>query len=303
MKAEVVFNGLPEEPIYTLAMDIPPSWLVRPREASYDLDNIILSGLSSLQRVKGVHAVFDLDYLVIEGHAREDKTMSPPRGLQLQLTSGDGTAIADTLVVANLGYLQFRAKPGVFQFEIRPGRGRDIFQLESVGSEGWNSPTVNEIGNEVALTSFEGLVLYPRVARLPGMESVDVLAPEVSHEHQDSTIVGKLKARYVCKYCQDMLADSSCAASHHCLPPNHNQKAETKSLKPRNRPILIYSLLRQACSTRYDELPDKLIILVLNLAQRFASIMILSVLRNTKSTVKFWFIENFLSPSFLVSHP
>ena len=34
--------------------------------------------------------------------------------------------------------------------------------------------------------------------------------------------------------------------------------------------------------------------------QRFASIMILSVLRHTKSTVKFWFIENFLSPSFLV---
>ena len=28
--------------------------------------------------------------------------------------------------------------------------------------------------------------------------------------------------------------------------------------------------------------------------------MILSVLRNTKSTVKFWFRENFLSPSFLV---
>lgn len=28
--------------------------------------------------------------------------------------------------------------------------------------------------------------------------------------------------------------------------------------------------------------------------------MILSVLRNTKNSVKFWFIENFLSPSFLV---
>jgi UDP-glucose:glycoprotein glucosyltransferase len=34
--------------------------------------------------------------------------------------------------------------------------------------------------------------------------------------------------------------------------------------------------------------------------QRLATIMILSVLRTTKSTVKFWFIENFLSPSFLV---
>ena len=29
--------------------------------------------------------------------------------------------------------------------------------------------------------------------------------------------------------------------------------------------------------------------------------MILSVLKNTDKTVKFWFIENFLSPSFLVS--
>jgi len=29
--------------------------------------------------------------------------------------------------------------------------------------------------------------------------------------------------------------------------------------------------------------------------------MMLSVLRNTDKTVKFWFIENFLSPSFLVS--
>jgi UDP-glucose:glycoprotein glucosyltransferase len=38
----------------------------------------------------------------------------------------------------------------------------------------------------------------------------------------------------------------------------------------------------------------------LTLLQRFVGIMILSVLRNTKSTVKFWFIENFLSPSFLV---
>lgn len=29
--------------------------------------------------------------------------------------------------------------------------------------------------------------------------------------------------------------------------------------------------------------------------------MILSVLKHTQSTVKFWFIENFLSPSFVVS--
>lgn len=34
------------------------------------------------------------------------------------------------------------------------------------------------------------------------------------------------------------------------------------------------------------------------LYERMAMIMILSVLRHTNSTVKFWFINNFLSPSF-----
>lgn len=33
--------------------------------------------------------------------------------------------------------------------------------------------------------------------------------------------------------------------------------------------------------------------------QRFASIMTLSVMKHTNATVKFWFIEDFLSPSFL----
>ena len=174
-------------------MDTPPSWLVRPREATYDLDNILLAGLSQQERATGVRAIFDLDYLVIEGHAREDKTMSPPRGLQLQLVSGNGKVIADTLVVANLGYTQFRTKPGVFKLEIRPGRGREIFKLDSVGNEGWESPSVEDAGDDVTLMSFEGLTLYPRMSRQPGMDIADVLAEEPYSE--DKSFVEKLKAR------------------------------------------------------------------------------------------------------------
>jgi UDP-glucose:glycoprotein glucosyltransferase len=37
-----------------------------------------------------------------------------------------------------------------------------------------------------------------------------------------------------------------------------------------------------------------------HLYERFLSIMILSVLEHTQSSVKFWFIENFLSPKFKV---
>lgn len=173
--AQVTFEDLPADPIYTLAMDVPSSWLVRPREALYDLDNILLTQLSPSDT--SVDATFSLDYLVVEGHARESGTHSPPRGVQLELVQvSDKTSIDDTLIAANLGYLQFKAKPGVSKLQIRAeGRGREIFKMESVGNEGWDSPRVEESGDEITLVSFEGLTLYPRLERLPGMEGEDVL--------------------------------------------------------------------------------------------------------------------------------
>lgn len=165
-------------------MDVPNAWLVRPREALYDLDNIQLGKL--FPGDTSVEAVFELDYLTIEGHAREATTNAAPRGVQVQLATSDGHPIDDTQVVANLGYFQFRAKPGVFQFEIRPGRGRKIFKLDSAGNEGWDSPTVEVAGSEITVTSFEGLTLYPRFSRLPGMETADVLEEE---EREDSKSV------------------------------------------------------------------------------------------------------------------
>jgi UDP-glucose:glycoprotein glucosyltransferase len=90
----------------------------------------------------------------------------------------DFIPVADTLVVENLGYFQFKAKPGVFQLEIMKGRGEDIFVTESVGNAGWESPPVNsDAGVQVTLTSFEGLTLYPRFRRHQGQADSDVLRP------------------------------------------------------------------------------------------------------------------------------
>lgn len=194
MNAKTQFTNLPTEPIYTLAMDTPQSWLIRPREALYDLDNIQLGMVSASE---GIKAVFDLDYLVVEGHARESPSNSAPRGVQMQLVTRDAHPIADTLVMANLGYLQFRATPGVFRLEVRPGRGRDIFAMESAGNEGWSSPAVEEAGDEVTVTSFEGVTLYPRLARRPGMEHVDVLeGPVASAPENPESIVDNLMLKY-----------------------------------------------------------------------------------------------------------
>lgn len=189
------FDTLPSEPIYTLAMEVPPSWLVRPREADYDLDNIQLSALAPADRENGVVATFELDYLVIEGHARVSATNQPPRGLQLQLSTIDAMPVDDTQVVLNLGYFQFKAKPGVFRLEIREGRGADVFEMESVGNEGWSSPGVGEAGDEVALTSFEGLTLFPRLTRRRGMEKADVLDEFVVGEPKRKGLFDDLASR------------------------------------------------------------------------------------------------------------
>ncbi|RPD60390.1 glycosyltransferase family 24 protein [Lentinus tigrinus ALCF2SS1-7] len=260
---KTTFTDLPVEPIYTLAMDTPQSWLIRPREALYDLDNIQLGMLSPQDRTRGIKAVFDLDYLVVEGHARESATNAPPRGLQLQLVTSNSTPIADTLVMANLGYLQFKTKPGVYRLEIRPGRGREIFKMESAGNEGWNSPSVEEGGDEVTVTSFEGVTLYPRLVRLPGMENVDVLQVQ-SDVHEETGFVENVMSKV-----------SSLFGS---------KQKEEKALVPIDDGQAEINIFTVASGHLYE---------------RFASIMILSVLRHTKSTVKFWFIENFLSPSFL----
>ncbi|KAI3613174.1 glycoprotein glucosyltransferase [Moniliophthora roreri] len=261
-RAEILFEGLPVEPIYTLAIDTPSSWLVRPREALYDLDNIQLRNLSPEDT--SVEAVFELDYLVVEGHARDTLTNSPPRGVQLELVSGRDdnlVPVDDTQVVANLGYFQFKAKPGVFRLGIREGRGRDIFEMESVGNEGWDSPSVKEVGDEITVTSFEGLTLYPRLRRKKGMERADVLS-EDDEDDDDGGFFGNIMDSIKSIFSSDDTEDS--------LVPKNGQ-AE----------INIFTV---ASGLLYE---------------RFVSIMILSVLRNTKSTVKFWFIENFLSPSFL----
>jgi UDP-glucose:glycoprotein glucosyltransferase len=192
---QVFFHNLPLEPIYTLGLDEPSSWLVRPREARYDLDNIQLGVLSGEEQQHGVEVVYELDYLIVGGHARESGTNTPPRGVQLQLTTGHHNSIDDTLVVENLGYLQFKAMPGVYQLEIREGHSREVFQLESAGNEGWQSPTVDEAGNGITITSFEGVTLYPRLARLPGRENVDVL--KVPEEKVPNGVVNGIFSRWV----------------------------------------------------------------------------------------------------------
>lgn len=174
---DVRFTDLPPSPIYTLGMNVPQAWIISPTDSPLDLDNLMLGQLG-----EPTHVLFDLKQLVMDGHAREGVS-TPPTGLQLQLLAegtrdGERDVVSDTQVMTNLGYLQFKAAPGVYDLAIRPGRGADVFEMQSAGNDGWDSPTVAEAGDVVTLTSLEGNTIYPRFTRRAGMETADVLVEE-----------------------------------------------------------------------------------------------------------------------------
>ncbi|CAG8627822.1 448_t:CDS:10, partial [Ambispora leptoticha] len=257
-----LFNGLPEDPLLTLGMDTIQAWLVTPLSSIHDLDNIKLKNLDISNTKRGVESIFELKNLLIEGHARDITSNKPPGGLQLVLGTKSNPTLVDTIVMANLGYFQLKANPGVWSLGLREGRSTEIFEIESVGSEGWYSRTVDEIGSFIFVYSFEGGLIYPRVKRKPGKEHEEILVAaddEGGVEEDDKSgdgLWGYIKSKFSYKSKHD------------------HQQQQQKAV------INIFSVASG------------------HLYERFLSIMIVSVLRHTDSRVKFWFIENFLSPSF-----
>ncbi|EMR65319.1 putative udp-glucose:glycoprotein glucosyltransferase protein [Eutypa lata UCREL1] len=246
-----IFKGLPSEALLNLGLDVPPAWLVAAKESVHDLDNLKLSSIKS-----DVDALYELEHILIEGHSREGK--SPPRGVQLLLGTERDPHFADTIIMANIGYFQFKANPGYYNIQLKEGRSSEIFDIISVGAKGYNAVPGDE-GTEVALMSFQGTTLYPRVKRKPGKEEEDVL------EQSESQSGGDIISRGL-KFAEGLLGGSKQKA----LSPSAEEHAE----------INIFSVASG------------------HLYERMLNIMMVSVMKHTNHTVKFWFIEQFLSPSF-----
>ncbi|GIJ99324.1 hypothetical protein Aspvir_001454 [Aspergillus viridinutans] len=250
------FSGVPVEALLTLGMDVPSPWLVAPKESIYDLDNI---KLSSLKPGANVDAIYALEHILIEGHSRDVTVKTPPRGVQLLLGTEDNPHFADTIIMANLGYFQFKAQPGLWKINLKHGRSQRIFNLDSVGGHGY-SPQPGDENNEVALLSFQGKTLFPRLSRKKGQEMEDVL---------DISVKPGSAMDYVSKgfnFAQGVLSSVGVGFKD--------------SLAEKEADINIFSVASG------------------HLYERMLNIMMVSVMRNTKHTVKFWFIEQFLSPSF-----
>ncbi|KAK4979400.1 killer toxin resistant protein [Elasticomyces elasticus] len=268
------FSGIPAEALLTMAMDVPPSWLVTPNISIHDLDNI---KLSALKGHGSIEAIYELENILIEGHSRDVTLGPPPRGAQLVLGTDMDPHAADTIIMANLGYFQFKVNPGYFNIGLQAGRTQEIFKLESAGTKGYAAQPGDNT-TAIALTSFRGATVFPRLSRRSGMEEQDVLETTKSTAADLATKVDSVLA-----------------------------KSGLKGVKIGDYISRIQKigsgLLSRAGLTKAVEATGHADINIFSVAsghlyERMLNIMMVSVMKHTQHTVKFWFIEQFLSPSF-----
>lgn len=235
----VSFDLVPKTTLFTLDLDLPPSWIVVLKESYSDLDNVLLTNDGF------VTGYYELKNLIIEGHAYDVTSLEPPTGLSVQVEG------SDTNVMSNYNYLQLKANPGLWNFEImKNGRSSEIYSLL----------TIDDLDNEdmevkdkiqLSILNMDGARIFPRVVKNPGKENESLIRTD---EIEEAT---KEKSGFLSKF-----------------------KSSKKSGTTKNADINIFTIASG------------------HLYERFLSIMTASVMRHTKHTVKFWLIENYMSPSF-----
>ena len=86
----------------------------------FDLDNILLKDINN----DGAFGEFELEHIVLEGHAFDVLSGQSPRGLQFNLGTESNPTMYDTIVMANLVFylfiyfIQKKSEHGNFNFTI-----------------------------------------------------------------------------------------------------------------------------------------------------------------------------------------
>eukprot|EP00850_Spirogloea_muscicola_P001151 SM000004S15021 [mRNA] locus=s4:854375:863925:+ [translate_table: standard] len=283
---QVTFARLPQSRLLTLNVHTPEAWLVEPTIAVYDLDNIILEKVPS----GSLSATFELEALVITGdcyEAGDRGSQEPPRGLQLRLGVKDEPHLVDTIVMANLGYFQLKAAPGLWLLSLAPGRSTELYEL--VGGQEGNLQSIH-------LATLRKMDVHLHVRKRPGYEVEELLQDEaapVASEAGDAEAAGSGQAAG-----PDGEARSLWGSVFNAFGPGKPAVA-TRGLSstPQASNLAEVGDFGRGVARRGGTV-NIFSIASGHLYERFTRIMILSVLSHTRRPVKFWFIKNYLSPQF-----
>lgn len=285
----VTLSDMPQSTLMSMDLDVPSAWIAMPKISVHDLDNIILDKLARDEH--SLTATYELKYILLEGHATDVTLQKAPRGVALTLGSKVNPYITDTLVMENLGYFQLKAAPGLWHMDLKHGLSSKIFEIESNSDE---NGFVLENPKEIWITDLTGITVFPKLKRNPGMRKANVLGegtgfatPKGSRRAliDNSEDTGEDDPFEVFKFkAKNIWGDVTSRISNviDSFQGNNEQKVMPMAPKEEKPPadINIFSVASG------------------HLYERFLSIMTLSVTEHTNHTVKFWIIENFLSPKF-----
>lgn len=128
-------------------------------------------------------------YSMNAGHCYE-KSGDPPRGLQLLLGTKLHPHMVDTIVMANLGYWQLKAAPGVWALRLAPGRSSEIYTLEGPGEGTDKGP----LSKQVVVQDLKGKLVRFEVVKRRGQEDQVMLDPNADDDASSSLKVSSSPA-------------------------------------------------------------------------------------------------------------
>ena len=286
------FRHMPSQHILTMKVFTPEHWVVMKKKAIDDLDNIRLDDQTMGSRAT-VFAEFSLTSILVTGTCEDLTHMQPPNGLQLVLDSAISKhRYADTLVMQNLGYFQLRARPGVYHLRLARGRASKLYSIapsdvpSSSLAKVEDGTGLSEI--KVTIRSFSGSNIKLRVRKQQGMEKRRLLAKIPTGAEQAEGEGGKPEdgdddeEDY---YDEEEEQKSGLWGQITNIFGNKNKKGNgnndvSADGKEKLDTIHVFSLASG------------------HLYERLLRIMMLSVRKRTSGPIKFWLVENFLSPQF-----
>jgi len=265
-------GSLPESKTLTAHLDHPEPWMATTKKAKYDLDNLILENVKE----DVVFAEYSLESLLVTGHAFDvSNPRNPPRGTQIVLQKNwlddedkKTNVVAGTIIMANLGYFQLPASPGRFALVLKEGRSRQIYEIPDVNLINIDDRTntfssrrmdLTKSRAEVTVSSWSGKRVEMKLRKKAGFETADVLSED---ENNDTTEQNSLSSK---------------------LSSLFGKSGKKNVVKVNENGLETIHIFSVATGHLYE---------------RFLKIMMASVRRNTKNLLKFWFIKNWLSPSF-----
>lgn len=267
---KAVFSHLPDKHLLTLGIEEAEYWTVFPMEAEYDLDNIILSRLPPSS--KYLYATYRINSILISGSAEDDSTGGPSSGLPLQIrsslynhTSGSYTnTTRDTIVMTIKGYFQLQSTPGLWYLGVQPGAIARAFYISHHNDVPVLDVAIGSVGRHFNYTAGQSIPVV--VSSFTG--SFIRLGISRTAGFEEASI--------------ESIAAATVEASNAEWPPKG-----PRSERPKFPTLNIFTVASG------------------HLYERFLRIMMHTVMRTSSDVhganttrIKFWLIENFLSPQF-----